>query len=96
MCDTYSSLETLEVGGEDGVRHPRFPTNPLHHLHLVCHLDKGDRNQLVLENKPPPFLHTAVSVPPYVGCVSTFHMNGCGRTNSPVEPILETQSWWPQ
>lgn len=43
MCDTYSSLETLEVGGEDGVRHPRFPTNPLHHFHLVCHLDKGDR-----------------------------------------------------
>lgn len=38
MLDTHSSLETLEVGCEDWVRHTRFPADPLHHLHLVRHL----------------------------------------------------------
>lgn len=38
VLDTHSSLEALEVGGEDRVRYPRFLIDPLQHLHLVCHL----------------------------------------------------------
>lgn len=99
MLYTHSSLETLDVGGEDRVRHSRFPTDTLHHLHLVCHLPLRQKQQKLIsaeENAPPPFLNTAVSVQPSVGCVRIFHMNCSGRTNPPVEPILGIQSWWPQ
>lgn len=95
MLGTHSGLETLEVGGEDWVRYSWYPTDSLHHLHLVCHLIIGQKHQKLF--KSLSFQATAVSVLPSVGCVScTFHMNSSGGTNSPVEPILEIQSWWPQ
>lgn len=75
MLDTHSSLETLDVGGEDRVRHSRFPTDPLHHLHLVCHLPLRQKQQKLIsaeENTLLPFLNTAVSVQPSVGGCQDF------------------------
>lgn len=36
--DTYRSLETLEIGSQDWIRHTRFLMNTLHDFHLVRHL----------------------------------------------------------
>lgn len=55
MLFTHSSLETFEVGGKDWIRHSWFSINPLHHLHLVCHLKSG------LKTKQPKPVSAAVS-----------------------------------